>query len=153
MSSSWDEARTSHECGLSVMKVEQVSWSRPSTERRSRRIVGQPAPFSRTLVRISCATAVPNHPSLHAGRSALHPQLFEVELPFDRAQRLIVDLTAVAELDDGRPLCPDDCQLDLLVLDSLLAPLSGFVGMCQKGSIWRWDRTSAAHLQDLIVHR
>ena len=35
----------------------------------------------------------------------------------------------IAKLDDGRPLRRDDAALDLLVLDALLVPLGGLIGI------------------------
>jgi len=55
--------------------------------------------------------------------STLHPKLLEVEFPLDRAERRVVDLTPVAQLDDRFALRRDDAALDLLVLESLLAAL------------------------------
>src|SRR6266545_4604210 len=51
--------------------------------------------------------------------------LFEVELALDGAQRLIIDLAGVAQLDDRGALRIDHPQLNLLVLQALLAPLIG----------------------------
>src|SRR5687767_1930561 len=45
--------------------------------------------------------------------SAFHPQLLEIELAFDLAQRLVIDLPAVAQLDHRRSLRADDGKLDL----------------------------------------
>src|SRR6476620_6400223 len=53
--------------------------------------------------------------------SALHPQLLEVELALEQTQGQVVDLAAIAQLDDGRPLRADDPTLDLFVLDAFLA--------------------------------
>ena len=47
----------------------------------------------------------------------------------DQAQRQVVDLAPIAQLDDGRPLRGDDPALDLLVLDALLAALGGLIGI------------------------
>ena len=59
--------------------------------------------------------------------SCFHPQLFEVELALDQPERGVVDLTAVAELDDRAALGRDDATLDLLVLDPFLGALGGLV--------------------------
>ncbi len=58
-------------------------------------------------------------------RLSLHPELFEVELVDDGAKGLVVDLAAVAEVDDGGALGVDDAELDRLVLLALLAALGG----------------------------
>ena len=63
------------------------------------------------------------------GRLALHPQFFKVELPLDQAQGQVVDLAAIAQLDDRRPLRGDDAALDLLVLDALLPAFFRLVGV------------------------
>src|SRR5205814_3256915 len=55
--------------------------------------------------------------------SGLHPELFEIQLPLDLTQRGVVDLAPIAQLGDRGSLGIDDAALDLLVLDSLLAPL------------------------------
>ena len=55
------------------------------------------------------------------GPSGLHPELFEVELALERAQRRVVDLAGVAQRDDRAALRVDDAQLDLLVLEVLPA--------------------------------
>ena len=62
-------------------------------------------------------------------RSAFHPELFEIQFPLDRPQRLVVDLASVAKLDHGLTLGGYYTPLDLLVLDALLRSLLGLVGV------------------------
>ena len=51
--------------------------------------------------------------------SGLPPQLVEVEVALDRAQRVVADLAAVAQLEDREPLGGDDRTPDLVVLQLL----------------------------------
>ena len=93
---------------------------RPCVDRR--------APLRRRLgpARTSAMRARPRAEPRAAG-SSLHAELLEIELLLDGAQDEVVDLAAIAQLDDRRPLGADHPALDLLVLDPLLAPLGGLV--------------------------
>ena len=66
--------------------------------------------------------------------SALHPEIFEVELVDNRAEGLVVDLAAVAEVEDGGALGGDDAALDGLVLVALLAAV-GRLGFVDRGEV------------------
>ena len=66
---------------------------------------------------------------MDVGASTFHPDLFEIELPLDQTKGPVVDLAPIAQLDDGTALGRDHPALDLLVLDSLLTPLGGLLGI------------------------
>src|SRR5258706_8754837 len=63
---------------------------------------------------------------------ALGAELLEVEVALDQAERAVVDLAPIPQLDDRSALGTDDAALDLLVLEALLAPLGGLVRVLRR---------------------
>src|SRR5439155_6411180 len=66
---------------------------------------------------------------IHGHRSALHAQLFEVELALDAPERFVVDPALIAQLGHRGALGADDGALDLLVFHPFLAPLGRLGGI------------------------
>jgi hypothetical protein len=83
----------------------------------------------------------PRPPSVRASEAlALHPELFQVELVDDGAEGLVVDLAAVAEVDDGgsSPREPLGC-------------LAWPRGTASLGPRWRFGVVGALDLDRLLA--
>ncbi len=89
----------------------------------------------------------------YASRSSLHAELFVIELPLDLAQCLVVDLAVVTKLDHRETLRCDDPALDLLVLEELLAPPSGLVGIVRREMPATIAQARLESIQEGLVRR
>src|SRR5262245_44690379 len=94
------------------------SVSSATPRRSSRPVIPRMRSTPTRPIRGSSVIAPPSRPS------RLHPDFFQVELPLDVPEHVVVDGAPVAHQEDGLPLGVDHRAPDLSVLDELLLGLA-----------------------------